>query len=81
LRRRSLGGTFSRVAYAEASRQQGEVSPPEAAEMLGVHADTIRRWVHEGRLLARTDLCGRYWLQKHDLRALEFRLRLSQAQE
>lgn len=32
---------------------------PEAAQLLGVSADTVRRWADSGRLVARRDAAGR----------------------
>jgi molybdopterin-binding protein len=41
----------------------------QAAELLGVSADTVRRWADAGRLSARVDAAGRRWFDGEALAA------------
>ncbi len=43
---------------------------PEAAQLLGVSDDTVRRWVGSGRLPAGRDRAGRWAIDGEDLAAL-----------
>lgn len=58
-------------------RRVGELSITEAAELLEVHEDTVRRWAQSAvsgewsRLpSARVDVVGRYWIPRDDVHAL-----------
>lgn len=66
-------------------RQEGEVTPPQAAEMLKLDERTVRRWAHEAvegrpsrlkRDDVRRDLVGRYYIRRSEIRriVLEFNL-------
>ncbi len=43
---------------------------PEAAQLLGVSADTVRRWADSGKLVARRDAGGRRFVDARSLAAL-----------
>ena len=64
---------MKRNRYAVNSKKPGEVSPSEAADLLGCHPRTVRRWVHEGGKGAiqtiRRDLFGRMWLDESEVNA------------
>lgn len=60
--------------YAEASRRDDEVSVSEAADQLGIHVKTVRRYARDAaagaptRLPeARRDLMGRFWIPRRAL--------------
>ena len=56
-------------------REPGELSVTEAAQRLGIHRDTVCRWVQTtlyggpGRRFqnARKDIAGRYWLRENEV--------------
>lgn len=63
--------------YARNSRQPGELSAPEAADIIGAHPETIRRWVHAhengepSRLeYVRRDSFGRIWVSEREIQNL-----------
>jgi molybdopterin-binding protein len=43
---------------------------PEAAQLLGVSADTVRRWADSGKLAARRDAAGRRWVEPRSVAEL-----------
>ena len=64
--------------YAKA--KEDEVSSTEAAEILGAHPETLRRWGKEvvsggkARITkVRRDLFGRYWFHRSEIIALSTR--------
>ena len=42
----------------------GEIRARRAAKLLGVRTDTMYRWCREGRIEARQDITGHYYLQR-----------------
>lgn len=61
------------------ARQEGEVTPPVAAEMLKLDERTVRRWAEdavEGRTSrfraaeVRKDLVGRYYIRRSEIRRI-----------
>jgi predicted site-specific integrase-resolvase len=41
----------------------GEISPRRAAYLLGINPQTIWRWCREGRIDARLDVTGHYYVR------------------
>ena len=54
----------------EAVRKPYDVSRREAAERLGVHPETIRRWVASGILDHRRSHSGQLWFSPEDIERL-----------
>ena len=54
----TTGTTYARSVLARATF---DVTAKEAAEQLGVHAETIKRWARKGLVPARKNLSG-VWL-------------------
>jgi predicted site-specific integrase-resolvase len=53
------------------SGRPGEVRARWAANRLGVHLRTLRRWCWEGKLSYRQDAAGRYWVRKAEVETIE----------
>lgn len=60
-------------------RQEGEVTPPQAAQMLQLNPVTVREWVKAAlagkpsripRAAIRRDVAGRYYVQKDTIQQL-----------
>ena len=49
---------------------EGGFRVPEAAQLLGVSADTVRRWADSGKLVARRDAGGRRFVDARSLAEL-----------
>lgn len=50
------------------------VSRDEAARLLGVHPETVRRWVASGRLHCERSTSGRMWFCSDDIDRLRLRV-------
>lgn len=57
------------------SKQEDEVSPREAAAMLGASVETIYHYIRTGRIRARVErralLGKRWWIRREDVEALK----------
>lgn len=45
------------------------LTPQDCAERCGVHVETVRRWIRDGRLPARRSATGRYRVRADDIDA------------
>jgi len=60
--------------YAKRSRAEGEISTEEAADRIGAHPATLRRWAKEVMLgkpaplsKIRRDFAGRFWFNEEEV--------------